>query len=103
MIRIAAIVVFFHLSVNVARAEVDLVQVPVACGTIAEIYGLLQTKMPGMSRIGTGSDKRAQDIAVLFAGAEHWALVATMTADQICIVASGRIWTVASAAPVAQF
>lgn len=103
MTRIAAAMVFLLFGPDAAQADVNLVQVPVACGTIAEVYGLLQTNMPDMANIGSGNDSRGKDVAVLFAGADHWALVATMQADQICVVASGHIWTAPPSAPVAQF
>ncbi len=103
MLRIAAAVVFFQVSATIAQADVDLVKVPVPCGPTAEMYGLLQRNMPEMSNIGAGSDQRGQDVAVLFVGPEHWALIATVSADQICVVASGRTWTTTQAAPVAQY
>ena len=103
MIRIAAAVVFFQFSLNLAQAEVNLVQVPVACGPVAEINDLLHNYMPGMSNIGKGSDARGQDVAVLFTGPEHWALVATTSANLLCVVASGSNWTAAPPVPDAQF
>ena len=103
MTRFAAAFFCFVFSLDAARADIGLVQVPVACGTVAEVYGILQSNMPGMTKIGSGNDARGQDVAVLFAGAEHWALLATMAADRICVVASGRMWTTPPTAPVEQF
>ena len=78
-----------------ANAAVDLVQVPVACGTLQDVQNLLSVNMPSPETIGKGGNSRGEDLVVLLTGATgYWALVATMSPTSVCVVASGRNWTV---------
>ena len=76
-----------------AHAAVELVQVSAACGTMAEVHELLAVNMPHPEPIGKGGDSHGQDLVVLFTGTGYWALVAKLSADRVCVVASGRNWT----------
>jgi len=76
-----------------ANAAIDLVQVPAACGTLKDVYDLLNVNMPVRVTIGKGGDSRGDDLVVLFNGAGgHWALVAALSPNSYCVVASGRNW-----------
>lgn len=88
-IAIAALAVFAATAPNAAA---DLVQVPAACGTMEDVYQLLSRNMPHPKPIGKGGDSRGNDLVVLFAGSNYWALVAKLSPNQVCIVASGRNW-----------
>jgi hypothetical protein len=77
-----------------ANAAISLLKVPAACGTMEEVTTFLSLKMPGPAEIGSGGDKRGVTIATLLSGNGYWALVATVSSDQVCVVASGREWTV---------
>lgn len=81
------------IAVPAADAAVDLVQVPVACGTLQEVQNLLDVNMPSPDTIGKGGNSRGEDLVVLLTGASgYWALVATMSPTNVCVVASGRNW-----------
>ena len=76
-----------------ANAAVDLVQVPVACGTLEDVQDLLNVNMPSPETIGKGGNSRGEDLVALLTGATgYWALVATMSPTNVCVVASGRTW-----------
>jgi hypothetical protein len=77
-----------------ANAAISLLQVPAACGTMEEVTTFLRQKMPGQDAIGSGGDKRGATIATLITGNGYWALVATVSSDQVCVIASGHEWTV---------
>ena len=89
-----AAVLAFMLTAPAAHA-VDLVQVPAMCGTAADVLSTLAVKMPNPEAIGKGGDSRGQEVATLFTGNGYWALLALMSPDKVCVVASGRNWTVA--------
>jgi len=81
------------LAASAANAAVDLVQVPVACGTLQDVQNLLSVNMPSPETIGKGGNSRGEDLVVLLTGATgYWALVATMSPTNVCVVASGRNW-----------
>ncbi|MEX0854109.1 MAG: hypothetical protein WD036_12635 [Bauldia sp.] len=83
----------FLLAASAANAAVDLVQVPALCGTSTEVLGTLAAKMPNPRLIGKGGDSRGQEIATLFTGNGYWALIALMSPQSVCVVASGHTWT----------
>jgi hypothetical protein len=83
------------LAASTANAAVDLIKVPAMCGTAAEVLNTLAVKMPNPEAIGKGGDGRGKDIATLFTGNGYWALLALMSPDSVCVVASGYNWTVA--------
>ena len=76
------------------RAEISLEKVATPCGTLQEVHDLLRINMPNPQSIAKGGDSRGNDIAILLTGDNYWALVATLSATRLCIVASGRNWTV---------
>lgn len=81
------------LAAPAANAAVDLVQVPVACGTLQDVQNLLDVNMPSPDTIGKGGNSRGEDLVVLLTGATgYWALVATMSPTNVCVIASGRNW-----------
>lgn len=82
------------LAASAANAAVDLIKVPAMCGTSTEVLNALAVKMPNPEAIGKGGDGRGKDIATLFTGNGYWALLALMSSDSVCVVASGRNWTV---------
>lgn len=90
----AAAALAFMLTASAAHA-VDLIKVPVMCGTAAEVLETLAVKMPNPRAIGKGGDGRGADIATLFTGNGYWALLALMSPTSVCVVASGYNWTVA--------
>ncbi len=77
-----------------ASAAIGVLQVPAACGTMEEVTTFLSQKMPGQEEIGSGGDKRGETIATLLTGNGYWALVATVSSDQVCVIASGHEWTI---------
>ncbi|CAN5331660.1 hypothetical protein BH10PSE9_BH10PSE9_20440 [soil metagenome] len=77
-----------------AHAEVGLVSVPVLCGTSADVMNTLAVKMPTPEEIGGGGDGRGVPIATLLTGNGYWALLAMLSSDRVCVVASGHDWTV---------
>ena len=91
----AVALAFVVLFPATARAEIDLVRVPALCGTFAEVLGVLDAKMPDPEEIGRGTDNGGAPIATLLAGNGYWALLATMSGDRVCVVASGYNWAVA--------
>ena len=91
-----AAVLAFMLATSAAHA-VDLIKVPVMCGTAAEVLETLAVKMPNPQAIGKGGDGQGTDIATLFMGNGYWALLALMSPTSVCVVASGYNWTVADA------
>jgi hypothetical protein len=90
----AFLVLALSLAASTANAVVDLIQVPAVCGTSAEVFDTLAIKMPNPNAIGKGGNSRGEDIATLFTGNGYWALIAIMSADSVCVVASGSHWTV---------
>jgi hypothetical protein len=86
-----ALALFATTPVN---AEIDLVKVATPCGTLEDVYDLLHPKMPTSTTIGKGGDSRGEQIAILLTGEDYWALVATLAPGRVCVVASGRNWTV---------
>jgi hypothetical protein len=81
------------LAAPTAHASVDLVQVPAACGTLQDVLELLNVNMPSPETIGKGGNSRGDDLVVLLtASTGYWALVATMSPTNVCVVASGRGW-----------
>ena len=91
MLLTAALSIF---AASVANAAVSLIQVPALCGTSAEVLGTLAIKMPNPEEIGRGGNSRGEEVATLFAGNGYWALIAVMSPDSVCVVASGSRWTV---------
>ena len=90
-IIIAAMAIFAG---SAASAEVSLIEVPAACGTVDEVEALLSVNMPNSQAIGRGSSSRGDTLVVLLTGTTgHWAMVATMSPTNVCVVASGRDWT----------
>ena len=83
----------FVLAASAANATVDLIKVPAVCGTAAEVLNSLAVKMPNPEAIGIGGDGRGNDIATLFTGNGYWALLALMSPESVCVVASGYSWT----------
>jgi hypothetical protein len=92
--RCAILMSAFILAASAANAAVDLVQVPAMCGTSAEVLEILAAKMPNPEMIGKGGDGRGKEIATLFTGNGYWALLAMMSPDRVCVVASGYTWAV---------
>lgn len=90
------LVLAFILTASTANAGVDLIKVSALCGTAAEVLNSLAVKMPNPEAIGKGGDGRGKDIATLFAGNGYWALLALMSPDSVCVVASGYNWTAPS-------
>jgi hypothetical protein len=90
-------------TIPAADAAVGLVQVPVACGTIEEVHTLLGVNMPKPEAIGKGDDSGGHDMVVLFTGSGYWALVTKVSADGLCVVASGHNWTVKEPRPATGF
>ena len=84
----------FIFAASAANAAVDLIEVPAMCGTAAEVLNTLAVKMPNPEAIGKGGDGRGKDIATLFTGNGYWALLALMSPDSVCVVASGYTWRV---------
>ena len=82
-----------------AYAEVDLMPVPAMCGSSADVLGTLNSRMPNPQEIGRGGDSRGAPIATLLTGNGYWALLAMMSSDRVCVVASGYNWTVAHPPP----
>ena len=80
------------LSTAAADAAVDVIQVPAACGTMADVRELLSVNMPNPEAIGTGGDGRGRALVTLFAGDGYWALTAAMADGKVCVIASGRNW-----------
>src|SRR4051794_22046319 len=81
------------VAVTAADAAVDLVKVPAACGTLQDVKDLLSVNLPSPEIIGKGRDSRGDDLVVLLSGPSgYWALVATMSPTNVCVVASGRNW-----------
>lgn len=90
--NLVTLAVFSMLSSS-AHAAVDLVNVPIACGSVAEVHELLRINMPGQEAIGKGEDSVGNDVAVLLTDAGHWAMVTKFTDGRVCVIASGRNWT----------
>ena len=103
MKRIVAALALGIFFAPVANAAVGLVQVPVACGTIAEVHDLLGVNMPKPEPIGKGDDSGGQGRVVLFTGNGYWALITRTGADSLCVVASGHNWTVIESQPATGF
>jgi hypothetical protein len=82
------------LTAPAAHAAADLVKVPVACGTLQDIKDLLGVNMPSPETLGKGGNSRGEDLVVLLSSPTtgYWALVATMSPESVCVVASGRNW-----------
>jgi hypothetical protein len=93
MKRRIIVAAFCIFAAPAANAAVDLVQVPVACGTLTDVKTLLDVNMPSPETIGKGGNSRGEDLVTLLTGASgYWALVATMSPTSVCVVASGRNW-----------
>jgi hypothetical protein len=86
-----------------ANAAADLIQVPATCGTVKDVHELLNIKMPHPEPIAKGGNSRGEDVAVLLAGDGYWALVAKLSQDRVCVVASGYNWTTATPGEVNAF
>jgi hypothetical protein len=87
----------FALAASTAQAAVDIVKVPAMCGTSAEILDTLAVRMPKPELLGKGGDSRGQEIATLVTGNGYWALLALMSPENVCVVASGFNWTAVEA------
>ena len=85
---------FGILGGSASNAEIILEKVATPCGTPKEVHDILKINMPSPRTIGKGGDSQGNEIAILFTGDNYWALVATMSVDRLCIVASGRTWQV---------
>ena len=81
------------LAATAATAEVDLVKVPATCGSYQEVMEVLSVRMPNPHAIAKGGDSHGEDVVLLMADANYWALVAKMSAGNVCVVASGYNWT----------
>ena len=103
MNRIALAAIFSLLIASTAAAAVDLLKVPALCGTPAEVLGTLSVKMPNPQEVGRGGDFQGTPIATLFVGNGYWALLAMMSPDSVCVVASGYNWTATAPADVRSF
>ena len=91
------VILAFALNILVAAtasAAASLISVPAVCGTAADVLGTLAVKMPNPEEIGSGRDREGTPIATLFRGNGYWALIATMSSNKVCVVASGHNWTV---------
>lgn len=85
---------FIGLFATAATAEVDLVKVPATCGAHQEVMAVLSGRMPNPHAIAKGGDSHGQDVVLLIADANYWALVAKTEPGKVCVVASGYNWTV---------
>lgn len=93
MIRFATIVASAALIVTAANAEVEIITVPATCGTYQAVMDVLSVRMPNPRAIARGGDSRGEDVVLLIADANYWALVARMSQGNVCVVASGYNWT----------
>lgn len=84
----------FCLSFTRSALAMDLVQVPIVCGSVDEVNQLLSLKMDDSTALGEGSDKHGQRVAALFTTEDRWAVVTKSPDGRVCIVASGRNWQV---------
>jgi hypothetical protein len=94
---------FTGLFATAATAEVDLVKVPATCGAYQEVMAMLSGRMPNPHAIAKGGDSRGEDIVLLIADANYWALVAKVEPDKVCVVASGYNWAVIEPKVVGEF
>ena len=77
----------------IANAEINVVQVPAACGTIAEVRDFLSRYVENRQTVGIGRNSQEEPTVVLVSGTNgHWAMVASMSPTQSCIIASGHSW-----------
>jgi hypothetical protein len=81
------------LAAPAANAAVDIIQVPAMCGPSADVLEALAVRMPNPEPIGKGGNSTGSQIATLFTGNGYWALLATMSPKEVCVVASGFNWT----------
>lgn len=81
----------FMIAASPAGA-VEVVKVPAMCGTSAEILDTLSARMPNPELLGKGGDSQGKEIATLLTGDGYWALLALMTPEHVCVVASGYNW-----------
>ena len=82
----------------IAKAHIDVVQVPAACGTIEEVRDFLGRYLPNRQAVGIGGNSQNEPTVVLLSGTNgHWAMVASMSPTQSCIIASGRSWQTSTA------
>jgi hypothetical protein len=95
MLRSIGLPAFVLLLGGAAQADVALVQVPAMCGSSAEILDGLAYKMPDPRVVGTGGDSQGEEIATLFSGNGYWALLAMVSPERVCVVASGHNWKAA--------
>ena len=84
---------FWTLAATAATAEVDLVKVPATCGPYQDVMAALNARMPNPRAVAKGGDSRGEDVVLLMADANYWALVAKLGPGQVCVVASGYNWT----------
>lgn len=103
MNRIALAAILSLLIASTAAAAGDLIKVPALCGTPAEVLGALSVKMPNPEEVGRGGDGQGSPMATLFVGNGYWALLAMMSPDSVCVVASGYNWTATAPADVRSF
>ena len=89
----------FNLFLSHSVSAVELVQVPIVCGSTEEVNALLALKMDASTLVAEGANQNGQHVAALFASANHWALVTRFTNERVCVVASGRTWKNASKKP----
>jgi hypothetical protein len=84
-------------SAPAANAAIDIVQVPAMCGGPGEVFQALAVRMPNPEPIGKGGNSQGTQIATLYTGADgYWALLASTSKDEVCVVASGFNWTAGS-------
>ncbi|MCR4283274.1 MAG: hypothetical protein NUV72_09650 [Bauldia sp.] len=91
--RAVTLAVFAGFLATTADAEVELMKVPATCGTFQEVTDVLSLRMPDPHAIAKGGDSRGEDVVLLLADANYWALVAKMQPGRVCVVASGYNWT----------
>jgi hypothetical protein len=93
MMKKLLLIALFNLAFSQSvHAGVELVQVPVACGTIEAVSELLHLKMEKSTTLGKGGNSQGQEVAALFSGSNRWALVTRVSPNRVCVIASGRNW-----------
>lgn len=93
MVRTLALAAFAGFLATAAHAGVDIVKVPASCGPYEEVMEVLSARMPNPRAIAKGGDSRGEDVVLLMADANYWALVAKTSPGNVCVVASGYNWT----------
>ena len=77
-----------------ANAAIDIVHVPAMCGGASDVFEALAVRMPNPEAIGKGGNVQRTQNATLYTGANgYWALLATTSRNEVCVVASGFNWT----------